>query len=279
MLAAGEAHGIRPVGLRALSSLRMEKGYRDYGHDIDNTDDVYGVGLGFAVALDKPGGFTGREATLAAKERGTPHHRLVQVLLEDPEPLLFHAEPVLRDGVVVGEVRAASYGWTLGGAVGLAFVGGDGPVTPQWLAEGRGRSTSPAPGIRRGSRCGRCTTRRAPASPADGRTAAGAARRLGPWAACPVPTAAAVTSSRGRCRARARWRPSRTPASPWHVRRLTGASSSREYRCPGCHQGIARRHPARRRVAGAGRRWHRRASALARAVLAAARHAARPLRP
>ena len=76
------------------------------------------VGLGFAVALDKPGGFTGREATLAAKERGTPHHRLVQVLLEDPEPLLFHAEPVLRDGVVVGYVRAASYGWTLGGAVG-----------------------------------------------------------------------------------------------------------------------------------------------------------------
>ena len=55
---------------------------------------------------------------MAAKERGTPHHRLVQVLLEDPEPLLFHAEPVLRDGVVVGYVRSASYGWTLGGAVG-----------------------------------------------------------------------------------------------------------------------------------------------------------------
>ena len=137
VLAAGAAHGIRPVGLKALSSLRMEKGYRDFGHDIDNTDDVYGVGLGFAVALDKPGGFVGREATLAAKERGTPHHRLVQVLLRDPQPLLFHAEPVLRDGVVVGEVRSASYGWTLGGAVGLAFVGGDGPVTPQWLADGR----------------------------------------------------------------------------------------------------------------------------------------------
>jgi len=137
VLAAGAPHGIRPVGLKALSSLRMEKGYRDFGHDIDNTDDVYGVGLGFAVALDKPGGFVGREATLAAKDRGTPHHRLVQVLLSDPEPLLFHAEPVLRDGVVVGEVRSASHGWTLGGAVGLAFVGGHGPVTPQWLADGR----------------------------------------------------------------------------------------------------------------------------------------------
>jgi 4-methylaminobutanoate oxidase (formaldehyde-forming) len=114
----------------------MEKGYRDFGHDIDNTDDVYGVGLGFAVALDKPGGFTGREATLAAKERGTPHRRLVQVLLQEPEPLMVHAEPVLRDGVVVGHVRSASYGWTLGGAVGLAFVGGHGPVTTQWLDDG-----------------------------------------------------------------------------------------------------------------------------------------------
>lgn len=62
-LAAGAPMGIRPVGLKkALSSLRMEKAYRDFGHDIDNTDSVYGVGLGFAVALDKPGGFVGREA-------------------------------------------------------------------------------------------------------------------------------------------------------------------------------------------------------------------------
>lgn len=133
---AGAAHGIRPFGLRALSSLRLEKGYRDFGHDIDNTDDVWGAGLGFAVALDKPGGFVGREATLAAKERGTPHHRLVSVVLEDPEPLLFHAEVVLRDGVPVGDVRAGSHGWTVGGAVGLAFVGGDGPVTPDWIASG-----------------------------------------------------------------------------------------------------------------------------------------------
>ena len=83
-----------------------------------------------------PAGSPGATPPAAAKERGTPHHRLVQVLLDDPEPLLFHAEPVLRDGVVVGEVRSASYGWTLGGAVGLAFVGHDGPVTPQWLADG-----------------------------------------------------------------------------------------------------------------------------------------------
>jgi 4-methylaminobutanoate oxidase (formaldehyde-forming) len=57
----------------------------------------------------------------------------VQVLLQDPEPLLFHAEPVLRDGKPVGYVRAASYGHTLGGAVGLAMVEGTEPVDTPWL--------------------------------------------------------------------------------------------------------------------------------------------------
>lgn len=133
---AGERLGLRPVGLRALSSLRLEKGYRDHGHDIDNTDSVIEVGLGFAVALDKPGGFIGRDAVLAKKADGVPRRRLVQVRLLDPEPLLFHGEVVHRDGVAVGEVRAGSYGWTLGGAVGLAMVHADQPVTGAWLREG-----------------------------------------------------------------------------------------------------------------------------------------------
>ena len=136
LLAAGAPMGIRPIGLKALSSLRMEKAYRDFGHDIDNTDSVYGVGLGFAVALDKPGGFVGREAVRAQKAAGTPTGRLVQLLVSDPEPLLFHAEVVYRDGAAVGYVRSASYGWTLGGAVGLAFVESEVGVTAQWLREG-----------------------------------------------------------------------------------------------------------------------------------------------
>ncbi|GAA2146788.1 FAD-dependent oxidoreductase [Nocardioides koreensis] len=139
--AAGTAYDLEPVGLKALASLRMEKGYRDFGHDIDNTDCPLEVGLGFALALDKPGGFVGREAVLerraANAARGGMAQRLVQVRLLDPEPLLFHAEVVHRDGVPVGYVRAASYGWTLGSAVGLAFVSGGGaPVTADWLAAG-----------------------------------------------------------------------------------------------------------------------------------------------
>jgi glycine cleavage system aminomethyltransferase T/glycine/D-amino acid oxidase-like deaminating enzyme len=125
---------VAPVGLKALASLRMEKAYRDYGHDIDNTDCPLDVGLGFAVAWDTD--FRGKEALLARKSAFPSTQRLVQLRLTDPEPLLYHAEPVLRDGVVVGYVRAASYGWTLGAAVGLAFVTADEKITSDWLDAG-----------------------------------------------------------------------------------------------------------------------------------------------
>jgi glycine cleavage system aminomethyltransferase T len=136
LVEAGAAVGLRHAGLKALSSLRMEKGYRDYGHDIDNTDSVLEAGLGFAVALDKPGGFIGRDAVLARKAAGPLDRRLVQVLVNDPEPLMFHAEVVRRDGVAVGYVRAASYGFTLGGAVGLAMIEPGRPVDQEYLGSG-----------------------------------------------------------------------------------------------------------------------------------------------
>jgi 4-methylaminobutanoate oxidase (formaldehyde-forming) len=139
VVAAGAAFRLRHAGLKALSSLRMEKGYRDYGHDIDNTDDPYEAGLGFAVDLTKPGTFIGREAVLARKAAGVPTRRLVQVLVGDPEPMLHHAEVIHREGIAAGYVRAGSYGFTLGGAVGLAMVGavsGGQPVTKAWLDSG-----------------------------------------------------------------------------------------------------------------------------------------------
>jgi heterotetrameric sarcosine oxidase gamma subunit len=130
VVAAGPAYDLRHAGLKSLASLRMEKGYRDYGHDIDNTDSVLEAGLGFAVSYDHD--FIGRAAVEAKKAEGPLTRKLVQVLLTDPEPLLFHAEPVLRDGKPVGYVRAASYGHTLGGAVALAMVDGSEPVTGAW---------------------------------------------------------------------------------------------------------------------------------------------------
>ncbi|HLT11077.1 MAG TPA: FAD-dependent oxidoreductase [Micromonosporaceae bacterium] len=135
IISAGAEVGLRMAGLKALSSLRLEKGYRDYGHDIDNTDTVLEAGLGFAVALDKP--FLGRDAVLAQREAGPLTRRLVQVLLTDPEPLMHHAEVVRRDGEPVGYLRSASYGHTLGGAVGLAMLstGGE-PLDQSWLDSG-----------------------------------------------------------------------------------------------------------------------------------------------
>jgi 4-methylaminobutanoate oxidase (formaldehyde-forming) len=134
IVAAGERVGLVHAGLKTLASCRMEKGYRDYGHDIDNTDTVLEAGLGFAVDLKKPGGFLGKDALLAQKAAGPLKKRLVQILVRDPQPMLFHAEPVRRDGVPVGYVRAASYGHTLGGAVGLAMVSSETPIDAAWLA-------------------------------------------------------------------------------------------------------------------------------------------------
>ena len=141
LVAAGSGSGLRHVGLAALSSLRLEKGYRDYGHDVDNTDPVDDVGLGFAVRMGKPGGFLGRAAVETARAAGPPRQRLVQVLLGSPEPLLVHAEVVYRSGRSVGCVRAGSYGHSLGGAVGLAMVAlapeQAGPLDQAWLDAGR----------------------------------------------------------------------------------------------------------------------------------------------
>jgi len=130
IVAAGTEFGLVHAGLKALASLRMEKGYRDYGHDIDNTDDPLMAGFGFAIDWNHD--FVGRDA-LQPKRDVVPAARLVSVLCLDPEPLMYHAEVLRRDGVEVGYVRAASYGHTLGGAVGLAMV--TGPLDGDWTVE------------------------------------------------------------------------------------------------------------------------------------------------
>lgn len=136
IVAAGGEFNLRHAGLKALSSLRMEKGFRDYGHDIDNTDDPYETGLGFAVSLKKPDDFIGKEASVANKARPALTRMLAQVLVKDPEALMFHAEVVHREGKPVGYVRAASYGFTLGGAVGLFMIEAGEPVTDTYIRSG-----------------------------------------------------------------------------------------------------------------------------------------------
>jgi glycine cleavage system aminomethyltransferase T/glycine/D-amino acid oxidase-like deaminating enzyme len=136
LMAAGRDLGVRPVGLDALSGLRLEKGYRDIGVDIDNTDTPLSAGLGFAVAWDKPGGFIGRDALLAERAAGLMRDRVVSLAVDDADADLSGNEPVLLDGEWVGYVRAAAYGYTLGGPVGLAQVSHQDGVSREWLKAG-----------------------------------------------------------------------------------------------------------------------------------------------
>ena len=122
-------------GLMALESLRLEKGYRDFGVDIDNTDTPLEVGLGFVVDMTKD--FIGRDRLAAQKAVGPLPKRLVAVRLDDPEPLLIGSEPLFSDGVPVGYVRAGAYGHTLGASVGLAIVEHPGGVTAEYLKSKR----------------------------------------------------------------------------------------------------------------------------------------------
>ena len=120
LVEAGDPLGLKLCGLHAMDSCRIEKGYRHYGHDITDEDHVLEAGLGFAVKPDK-GDFIGRDAVLRKKDSGLTR-RLVQFLLKDPEPLLFHNEPLLRDGKIVGLITSGNFGHTLGASVGLGYV-------------------------------------------------------------------------------------------------------------------------------------------------------------
>ena len=121
IVAAGAAFDLKHAGYHALNSLRMEKAYRHWGHDITDEDTPLEAGLGFAVKMNKPGGFIGREALLTQKESGF-RKRLLQLRLQDPAPLLYHNEPVWAGEKIVGFIRSGMYAHTLGAAVGLAYV-------------------------------------------------------------------------------------------------------------------------------------------------------------
>lgn len=121
IVAAGEQFDLVHAGYHALNSLRMEKGYRHWSHDITDEDTPLEAGLGFAVKLEKPGGFTGREALLKQKSAELPK-RLLQFKLRDPEPLLYHNEPIWRNDRIVGHITSGAYGHTLGACIGLGYV-------------------------------------------------------------------------------------------------------------------------------------------------------------
>jgi heterotetrameric sarcosine oxidase gamma subunit len=125
LMSAGASHGLRLAGIHAMESLRLEKGYRHFGHDIGDEDHVLEAGLGFAVKTGKPEGrfgpFLGRDAVLKKREGGLAR-RLLQFRLRDPQPLLFHAEPIVCEGDIVGYLSSGGFGHTLGSAIGMGYA-------------------------------------------------------------------------------------------------------------------------------------------------------------
>ncbi|MDD9727924.1 FAD-dependent oxidoreductase [Roseovarius sp. SK2] len=129
---AGQEHGLKLCGMHVMDSCRIEKGFRHFGHDITCEDHVLEAGLGFAVKTEKAE-FIGRDAVLRKKEAGVSK-RLVQFRLTDPEPLVYHNEPVLRDGEIVGYLCSGAYGHHLGGAIGMGYVPCPGESVQEVLA-------------------------------------------------------------------------------------------------------------------------------------------------
>ena len=136
LVEAGRAHGLRHCGYHALNSLRIEKAYRDWAHDIGPDDNPLEAGLAFTCAWDKPGGFIGREPLLRQRD-SVPKKRLVQFLLEDPQAMLYHNEPIYRNGELNGYTTSAMYGHTLGAAVALGYVQSQLGATDDYVDSGR----------------------------------------------------------------------------------------------------------------------------------------------
>ena len=130
---AGADHGLKLAGMHALNSLRLEKAYRHWGHDITDEDSPLEAGLGFAVKFDKKGGFIGRDALLKQKENKVLKRRLVQFALDDPQPLLYHNEPIWCGGKILGDLTSGMYGHTIGTCLGMGYVSSEDGVSKEFL--------------------------------------------------------------------------------------------------------------------------------------------------
>lgn len=132
---AGREFDAKLVGMHAIDTLRLEKGYRHWGSDIDPDHNPYESGLGFAVRLNK-GDFIGRDALLKAKE-GPLTRKLVQFKLVDPEPLLAHDEAIYRNGEVVSCNTHGAYGHKIGSSLGMLYLENPEGVTDEWIMDAK----------------------------------------------------------------------------------------------------------------------------------------------
>ncbi len=136
LLDAGKEFDLVHAGYHAMNSLRIEKGYRHYGHDISDEDTPIEAGLGFAVKLQKKSEFNGRERLLQQKRDGV-RKRLVMFALEDDQPMLYQNEPIWRDDKIVGYITSGMFAHTVGVAVGMGYVNHSKSITADFIKAGR----------------------------------------------------------------------------------------------------------------------------------------------
>ena len=137
ILNAGVDHGLVPAGMHALDSCRIEKKFLHFGHDIADEDTPVEAGMRFVCNFDKSIHFIGRDAISAQLDSGGAlNKRMLQFLLLEPNAMLYHHEPILRDGTIVGHLTSGNYGHTLGGSVGLGYVKFEGGVDSEYINSG-----------------------------------------------------------------------------------------------------------------------------------------------
>ena len=134
LMEAGEDLGVKLVGLHAVDSLRLERGFRHWPSDIDPDCTPLETGLGFAVKFDKKE-FLGKEALLKQKEEGLKR-KLVMFTINDPEPLIYHYEAIYRNGELAGYNTHGAYGHFVGASVGMCLLSNPEGITDEWIMDG-----------------------------------------------------------------------------------------------------------------------------------------------
>jgi heterotetrameric sarcosine oxidase gamma subunit len=136
---AGVEFNLTPAGMHSMNNGRMEKAYRHWGHDISDEETPLEAGLGFAIAWEKPGGFIGRDALLKQKNLPQLPKRMVCIALHDDTntaPMIYHEEPIFRNGVIVGSTTSGAWGHRVNKSLGLGYVKTPGGVSKEWIESG-----------------------------------------------------------------------------------------------------------------------------------------------
>jgi 4-methylaminobutanoate oxidase (formaldehyde-forming) len=135
IMKSGSNYGICLAGYHAMNSLRLESGYRHWGHDITAADTPLEAGLAFAVAWDKPNGFVGKDSLITQRDE-VRTKRLLQFRIEDQEILSYHDDPIFRDGELMGTTTGGMWSYTEDRCLTMGYTHSNDGVTKSWIDSG-----------------------------------------------------------------------------------------------------------------------------------------------